>query len=115
MDNYKELIVWQKAMEIVEEVYELSLQLPDEVKYSFSTQIVRSSLSIPSNIAEGAGRSSKKENCRFLDISNGSSYELETQLILINRLFKIDTSGILNKLSEIQRMTYSLKRSIMNN
>lgn len=113
MKNYKELSVWKRAMEVVEIVYELSEMLPEHVKYSFSSQIIRSSLSIPSNIAEGAGRSSVKEYCRFLDVSNGSCYELETQLILINRIFDLDTAPALSKVVEVQKMTFALKKSLM--
>lgn len=114
MHKYKKLKVWQKAMEIVEDVYALSLLLPATVKYSFVDQIIRSSLSIPSNIAEGAGRNSPKEFKRFLDISNGSCYELDTQLILITKIFKTETSHITSKLEEIQKMTYSLIKSLNN-
>jgi four helix bundle protein len=113
MENYKELKVWNLAMEVAQEVYELTLNLPQHVKFSFSDQITRSSLSIPSNIAEGAGRSTIKEYCRFLDISNGSCFELETQLILIERIFKVEVKNILNKVIEIQKMTYALKRSLL--
>ena len=112
MDNYKELLVWKRAMEIVEDVYALSNQLPDHVKYSFSSQIIRSSLSIPSNIAEGAGRGTLKEYCRFLDISNGSCFELETQLILVERIFEINTSKIVSKTIEVQKMTAALKKAL---
>ncbi len=98
-------------MEIVEDTYNIAEQLPQNVTYSFKDQIIRSALSVPSNIAEGAGRNSTKEFNRFLDISNGSCFELETQLLLIERIFKIETKKILVKLEEIQKMTFALKKA----
>ena len=112
MENYKDLIVWKKSMEVAQEVYQISTELPDNVKFSFSSQIIKSSLSIPSNIAEGSGRSTTKEYMRFLDIANGSCYELETQLILVRDIFKIELEPTLTKIIEIQKMTYALKKSI---
>ena len=86
MQSFKDLIVWQKAIILVEEVYHLLRNLPNDERYALSDQIRRSVVSIPSNIAEGRGRNSEKEFVRFLNIANGSAYELETQLILCQRL-----------------------------
>ena len=86
MRNYKELIVWQKSMLLVEEVYRLVKKLPKEETYVLSDQIRRAVISIPSNIAEGNGRESEKEFLRFLAIAQGSNAELETQLIICQRL-----------------------------
>ena len=114
MHNFRDLTVWNRALELVEEVYGLTKRLPSSEKGNFVHQINRSALSIPSNIAEGAGRNTDKDFCRFLDIALGSSYELETQLILVERIFKIDTNNIVNKTREIQKMAYSLKKSKSN-
>ncbi|MCB9223594.1 MAG: four helix bundle protein [Crocinitomicaceae bacterium] len=111
MHQYKELKVWQKAMEIVESTYEVSKLLPEAEKFNFSSQITRSALSIPSNIAEGAGRGTKKDFSRFLNIAVGSSFELETQLLLIQKLFDINTHDILIGLEEVQKMIHSLQKS----
>ncbi|MCB9223555.1 MAG: four helix bundle protein [Crocinitomicaceae bacterium] len=115
MHNYKELKVWQKAMDVVEETYKIQSNLPADEKFNFSSQITRCALSIPSNIAEGAGRTTPVEFKRFLDIANGSSFELETQLILIERLFEIETENLTSQVKEVQKMIYSLKQSIDRN
>ena len=80
--DYKELIVWKRAMELVVEAYGIARKLPKEENYVLADQIRRSAVSIPSNIAEGYGRGSPKDYARFLAIARGSRYELETQLIL---------------------------------
>lgn len=85
-NGYRDLIVWQKAMEIVVETYKLTKTLPPEEKFNLISQMNRSSLSIPSNIAEGWGRKSSKNFRQFLLISNGSCLELETQIELVKRL-----------------------------
>ena len=78
--TYKDLNLWQKAMKLVKLTYLLIKKLPKEETYALSDQMRRAVISIPSNIAEGNGRKSKTEYIRFLDISRGSLYELETQL-----------------------------------
>jgi four helix bundle protein len=86
MRNFRNLKVWQNSMELVKEIYNLSKGLPNEEKYGLSTQITRAAVSIPSNIAEGCSRNRDKEYKRFLEISLGSSFELETQLLIIHTL-----------------------------
>ena len=86
MHNYKELKVWQKSMDLTVKVYQLTSMFPDSEKYNLTSQARRSSVSIPSNIAEGAGRHTKADFSRFLDIAYGSSSELDTQLILSHDL-----------------------------
>ncbi len=115
MNKYQELKIWDKAMDLVEQIYCLSKVLPDDEKFGLVSQIKRSSVSIPSNIAEGAGRNSLKEFIRFLSIANGSTTELETQLILIERLkfvSKEKVDELLKLCSEIKKMNYALQRSI---
>ncbi len=112
MHNYKELKVWQKARVLVKTVYQITKTLPKEETIGLVSQMRRAVVSIPSNIAEGAGRGSDKEFCRFLDIANGSSFELETQLILCFDLDYISEDVLLKaetQNKEIQRMLFALK------
>ena len=92
--NYKELIVWQKAMEVAEQAYRLVKLLPKEETYALSDQIRRSAISISSNIAEGQARNSSKEFMKFLSIAKGSAAELETQLLLAVRIGYLTESDI---------------------
>ena len=84
MHNFKELKVWQEAMSLAKDVFVITRNFPSEEKFGLTSQINRCSVSLPSNIAEGAGRQSDKEFNQFLNIALGSSYELETQLLLSN-------------------------------
>jgi len=114
MNKYKELIVWQKAIELIVCVYKITDAFPVKEQYNLVSQINRATVSIATNIAEGAGRKTKKDFNRFLSISMGSSSELETLLIISSKLNFIKEEE-LNKLSssnnEIQRMLYSLMNS----
>lgn len=112
MHNFRELKVWEKAMLVVENTYAISSLLPASEKFNFSSQLNRSALSIPSNIAEGAGRETNKDFCRFLDIAIGSSYELETQVLLVNRIFKVSTESLISEIQEVQRMIFALKKAM---
>lgn len=80
--SYKELIVWQKSMVLVSDIYKVSASFPDSEKFGLTSQMRRASVSIPSNIAEGWGRLSRKNYIQFLRISRGSLFELETQLLI---------------------------------
>lgn len=86
INSYKDLIVWQKAMELVKSIYELTTHFPKEEIYGLSSQMKRSSISIPSNIAEGRRRGGRKELNYFLLVSYGSGAELETQLEIAKSL-----------------------------
>lgn len=115
MHKIEDLKIWHKSIELAKEVYKIIAELPSDEKFGLSSQIKRCSISIPSNIAEGAGRNSNKEFKYFLGIANGSSYELQTQLILsheLNLIDKIKIEPILNQIQEIQKMNYSFQRSI---
>jgi four helix bundle protein len=83
---FKELLVWQKAMDLVEEVYKISAFLPKEETFSLAAQIKRAAVSVPSNIAEGNSRNSIKEYINFLGIARGSNSEVYTQLLICVRL-----------------------------
>lgn len=106
MHNLKELKIWNKAIGLATDIYRLTAGFPKEEKYGLTSQIRRSAVSVPSNIAEGAGRNTKNEFCHFLGISNSSSYELQTQLIISKSLGLIDETvePILQTLDEIQKM-----------
>ncbi len=80
--NYKKMIVWQKAMDLTVDVYNVVKVLPVEERYALSDQLRRAAVSIPSNIAEGFGRHTEKELKQFLSIAKGSVYEVETQLLI---------------------------------
>lgn len=110
--NFRELKIWKEGILLTKEIYELSANLPDDEKYGLKSQIKRCSSSIPSNIAEGSGRGTPKDFNNFLNTSLGSSYELETQLILINLLFEIKTDEIISKINELQRMIKGFKKSL---
>ena len=86
LNSYKDLIAWQKAIVLVKEVYKLTKTLPENEKFNFVSQLNRSALSIPSNIAEGWGRESKGSFTNFLKIARGSLYELETQIIILKEV-----------------------------
>ena len=80
--SYKDLLIWQKGIQLTNDVYSLVMSFPNEELYALTSQIKRSTVSIPSNIAEGFGRNSTKSYLHFLKISRGSLFELETQLII---------------------------------
>ena len=102
-------------MEIAEEVYKITKNFPEEEKFNLISQMRRCSVSIPSNIAEGAGRNSNKEFLHFLSISNGSTSELLTQVLLSKRLgFLLDEKALVEKINEIQKMNYVLRRRLVN-
>ena len=111
--NFRELQIWQDTMELVKEVYALTKTMSSDEKFGLISQINRSAVSIPSNIAEGTGRSSDKEFSRFLEIAISSSYELETQLILVNEIFGSSTQEIIEKITTLQRKIGAFKRNIL--
>lgn len=113
--DYKDLIVWQKAMDLVVEVYALVKLMPKEEMYALSSQIRRAAISIPSNIAEGQARNSTKEFIQFLAIAKGSKAELETQLLLCIRIGYLNEDQIataMNILAEIGKMINALQQKL---
>ena len=105
--HYKELIVWQKSMDLVESVYLLTKSLPSDERYALTDQIRRAVVSIPSNIAEGHGRQTEKEYKQYLSIAKGSVSEVETQLMIcvrLNYLTEQQTESVLVLCDEIRRM-----------
>ena len=97
-------------MELAEDLYRLSAELPSEEKYGLVSQMRRSSISIASNIAEGTGRGSNKDFARFMNIALGSAFELETQILLSVRLGFLPNpqDKVIDKVTQVQKMLHSL-------
>jgi four helix bundle protein len=115
MTSYRDLIVWQKSMEMITLIYQLIKQFPDDEKFGLTIQLKRCSVSIPSNIAEGYGRNYTKDYVRFLNISRGSLYEMQTQLQVALNLNFVDELALekINNLSvEIEKMLNSLIKKL---
>lgn len=110
LKTHKDLDVWNKAMELAEKLYLLTEKLPREEQYGLVSQIRRSAVSIPSNIAEGAARNSTKEFIQFLYIALGSLSEIETQILLAKRLRLISEVALLNDIEAIRKMLLGLIR-----
>jgi len=107
MNSYKDLIVWKKSIELVIEIYKITDKLPKSEIYGLTSQMRRSAVSIPSNIAEGYARKNRKEYAQFIRISFGSGAELETQIIISKNLKLIDMKNFEKAdklLDEIMRM-----------
>ncbi len=116
MHNFKNLKVWQKAMDLTDLIFDYSKDLPVSERYNLIDQINRCSCSIPSNIAEGSGKTTSKHFAEFLSISMSSSFELETQLLICERR----KYGSMDKLiscmelvAEVQRMIFSFREYIL--
>lgn len=101
IQSYKDLLIWQKGIEITEKVYLLTKSFPSEEIYSLTNQIKRATVSIPSNIAEGFGRNSTKSYVNFLKISRGSLYELETQLIIAEKQNFVSDLDLLQSIHDL--------------
>lgn len=110
-DDYKNLIVWQNSINLCVSIYEILEKFPEIEKYSLSNQMRRAAISIPSNIAEGMGRSYEKDTLKFLYISKGSLFELETQIIICQKVKYLNeeiVSQLLLKIDEIKKMLNNL-------
>ncbi len=118
MNKFKELKIWRKSINMVTEIYSITRTFPKEEIYGLTSQIRRCAISIPSNIAEGAGRGSKKDFSHFLDIAKGSSFEPETQLLIATNLHYLEKEkfdDLSSELDEIQKMTTGLQKSLRTN
>ncbi|MBZ0184581.1 MAG: four helix bundle protein [Melioribacteraceae bacterium] len=118
MHQFKELKVWNNTRLLVKEIYLYTENFPKEEVFGLTNQIRRSAISISSNIAEGCGRESSIEFARFLDLANGSAFELESQLILANDLSFLSDSDFIelnSKVTEIQKMLHGLLNTIRKN
>jgi len=116
MHNFKELNIWKRSVDLAVEVYKLAKDFPDEERYGLTSQMTRSAVSVSSNIAEGAGRNTNKDFNNFLGIALGSSFELETQLIIANKIGIIESNAfesITKETIEVQKMINGFKSKII--
>ncbi len=112
MKNYKELLIWKKSMELVTNIYKLTQKLPREEIYGLTSQMRRSAVSIPSNIAEGFTRKSQKEFLQFLFIAKGSASELETQILIANNVYLLEIEDTNSLLIETLKMLSSFIKAV---
>lgn len=115
MHNFKQLTVWQKARELVKDIYRVTASFPSDEKFGITNQIRRASVSICANIAEGSGKSTLKDFNRFLDNALGSTFEVETFLILSNDLGFLknpESESLVTKVEEIGKMLHGLKSKV---
>ena len=113
--NYQELIVWQKSMDLVEEIYSSTRNFPKEEIYALTNQLRRAGVSIASNIAEGQGRQSTADFCRHLSIAYGSLREAETQILIAKRLDYLSENSsncLMQMASEVGRLLNGLMASL---
>lgn len=108
MHNYKKLHIWQEGIKLARRIYDISSKFPSNEKYGIISQMTRAAVSIPSNIAEGAGRTSNKDFANFLSIAIGSIFELHTQIVICEQIGYIDQ----NTLKQLEEQTFTLQQQI---
>ena len=112
MVTHKNLEVWKKAMDLAAQIYSLTLQLPKEDLYGLTSQVRRSTVLIPSNIAEGTARHSRNEFIQLFHIASGSVAELETQLLLAIQMWLISGDHLISRIEEVRKLLLGLLRSL---
>ncbi|MBS1701189.1 MAG: four helix bundle protein [Armatimonadetes bacterium] len=112
--SFRKLIVWQKAMTLVEVVYRDTSKLPETEKFGLQAQMRRAAVSIPSNIAEGYGRSGTNEYLRFLDIAIGSLRELQTQIEISKRLEYLAIDELETASDEVGKLLFSVRKGLLD-
>ncbi|MCH2235353.1 MAG: four helix bundle protein [Crocinitomicaceae bacterium] len=115
MHNFKELNIWKKSKDLSKDIFQMTSNFPSEHKFGLSSQLNRCAVSVPSNIAERSSRDSQKDFARFLQISLGSAFELETQLIIAGEIELINSKeleNLLERTTEIQRMIHGFKSKL---
>ena len=114
IQSFKDLTVWQKSMDLVKEIYAITSELPRTEDFGLTSQMRKSSMSIPSNVAEGRKRSTRKDFVQFLRIASGSAAELETQLILVRELYPhISSEKAAKLLTEVQKMLSVMVKKLL--
>lgn len=114
MKTYKELDVWQRAMDLVVVVYQATQHFPAQEKYGLISQMQRAAVSVAANIAEGWGRGTREDYVRFLFISRGSLMELETHLLIAQRLGFLNEAEVMMMAQQIERISMMLSRLIQS-
>jgi four helix bundle protein len=115
VNSFKDLLVWQQSIDLTANIYALTSSFPKSELFGVSSQIQRAAVSVPSNIAEGHARDSTKEYLRFISIALGSLAEVETQLVIANKLLFLNNEilgELLDKTGEIGRMLRGLQKSL---
>jgi len=115
ISSYRDLRVWQLGMDLAEACYRLTRSFPQDEVFALTAQVRRAAISIPANVAEGYGRETRGDYVKFLRISQGSLKELETHLLLAERVLSVptgDLAGILRQADDLGRMLRSLIRSL---
>ena len=115
MKDFKKLRVWQKGIEITQEAYKFVSTFPKDERFGLSSQITRAAVSIPSNIAEGSSRNSNKDHARFIEISIGSTYEIETQVLIVLSLSfgdQVTGNKLIMLICEAQRMLVGFEKHL---
>ncbi len=118
INSFEDMIVWQRAIELVQEIYRLVKYLPKTETYALSDQMRRAAVSIPSNIAEGQQRNSINEYIQFLSVAKGSTGELYTQLVICCKLgyiSKEQATGAMDLTNQVSRMLYTLINKLKTN
>lgn len=113
IESFKQLIVWQRSIELVKKMYQVTEKFPKSELYGLVSQMRRSAVSIPSNIAEGKKRRTKKDFLHFLRIADGSTAELETQIIIAKDIYSsIDFLNTVSLLEEVQKMLITMIKKL---
>lgn len=118
IQSYRDLHVWQKSMDLVEAVYSLTARFPKQEEYRLTNQLIRAVISIPANIAEGQRRNTRKDYAKFVSIAHGSTAEVETFLLVAERIeyaAKEDIRPLLDAADEISRMLNALRKRLLSN
>jgi four helix bundle protein len=115
--SYRDLIVWQKGLELTRLIYRITRAFPEDERYGLASQLRRSSVSVPSNIAEGYGRNSTTDYIRFIRMATGSLYEVQTQLEIgfaENMISEADYASSMNLCRELEKMLVTLAKKLGN-
>ena len=110
--GFQDVLAWQKSMDLVELIYRETANLPETERFGLQSQMRRSAVSIPSNIAEGFGRGGTVEYARFIDIALGSLRELQTQIEIAKRLGLISSAGLFDLSDDTARLLYTLRKGV---
>lgn len=116
INSHRDLTVWQKGMDLVLAVYSLSRQFPTEERYGLVSQATRAAVAVPANIAEGHARGTRRDYAHFVSIARGSLMELETYVMIVDRLAIADANSIaavLTRITELGRMLTSLRKRLV--